>query len=60
LVQQGIDEKRFRNVNAKFAVMTLFNSMNWIYDHYKPNGKMKQSEISSELSLLFLNGLSKN
>jgi TetR/AcrR family transcriptional regulator, cholesterol catabolism regulator len=59
LVDDGIKQKRFRDVNAKFAVMTLFNSMNWIYDHYKPNGKMKQSEISQELSLLFLNGLSK-
>ena len=60
LVEDGIKQKRFRDVNAKFAVMTLFNSMNWVYDHYKPNGKMKQSEIASELSLLFLNGLSKN
>ena len=59
LVEDGIKQKRFRNVNAKFAVMTLFNSMNWIYDHYKPNGKMKQSEIASELSLLFLKGLTK-
>ena len=59
LVEDGIKQKRFRDVNAKFAVMTLFNSMNWIYDHYKPNGKMRQTEISSELSLLFLNGLTK-
>lgn len=60
LVEDGIKENCFRDVNAKFVVMTLFNSMNWIYDHYKPNGKLKQSEISQELALMFLSGISKN
>jgi hypothetical protein len=59
LIRSGEKNKSFKNINEKFVVMTLFSAMNWIYDYYKPNGKMKPQEIADHLAELILKGLKK-
>jgi AcrR family transcriptional regulator len=60
LIQEGIENKRFKNIDTKFVVMNLFSGMNWIYDYYKPNRKMQPKEIADNLVDLLLNGLKIN
>jgi len=57
LIRSGEKNKTFKNIDEKFVTMTLFSAMNWIYDYYKPNGKMRPKEIADHLAELILKGL---
>lgn len=59
VIQAGIEEGVFRNVDAKFLTLSMFSSMNWIYEWYNPKGKMSIDEICHELSQLILSGIRK-
>jgi AcrR family transcriptional regulator len=43
-------------VNLTVATYALFGMMNWIYNWYDPNGKLKVDELSENLTQLFLDG----
>jgi len=43
-------------VNLTVATYALFGMMNWIYNWYDPNGKLKVNELSDNLTQLFLEG----
>ena len=57
LIRSGEKNKTFKNIDEKFVTMTLFSAMNWMYDYYKPSGKMKPKEIADHLAELILKGL---
>ena len=57
LIRSGEKNKTFKNIDEKFVTMTLFSAMNWMYDYYKPSGKMKPKEIADHLAELLLKGL---
>ena len=59
IIQNGIDDGIFRDADVKFLTLSIFSSMNWIYDWYDPSGKMTIEEISEELSNLILSGIKK-
>ena len=44
-------------VDLTVATYALFGMMNWIYNWYDPQGKLKVSELVDNLTRLFLNGL---
>ena len=60
LVEEGHEEGIFKNIDTKFVVLTLFSAMNWIFDFYKPSGKMQPKEIAGHVTDLILNGLKNN
>lgn len=45
-----------RQIDLTVATYALFGMMNWIYNWYDPNGKMKVAELVENVSRLFLNG----
>jgi len=57
IIEQGIAEGSFKNIDPKFYCLTLFSSLNWTYDWYKPNGRFSVEEVSEQLSQLLLNGI---
>jgi len=59
IIEKGIEEGVFKTIDPKFYCLTLFSSLNWIYEWYKPDGKFTVYEISKQLSHLLLNGIRK-
>jgi TetR/AcrR family transcriptional regulator, cholesterol catabolism regulator len=45
-----------RQVDLTVATYALFGMMNWIYNWYDPNGKLKVNELAENLTRLFLGG----
>lgn len=59
LIQKGIEEKDFKDVNIKLAVFTIISALNATYDLYRSSEKMTQEEIAESISNLLLKGLKK-
>jgi len=59
LIQAGIKEKDFKEVNVKLAVFTILSALNATYDLYRSNEKMTPEEITENISNLLLKGLKK-
>src|SRR5215213_297222 len=47
-------------IDLTVATYALFGMMNWIYNWYDPHGKLKVSDLASNLLKLFLNGFVAN
>jgi len=47
-------------IDLTVATYALFGMMNWIYNWYDPDGKLKVSALASNLLKLFLNGFIAN
>ena len=59
VIQKGIDDKDFKEVNVKLAVFTIFSALNATYDLYRSSEKLSQEEIVESISNLLLKGLKK-
>jgi AcrR family transcriptional regulator len=59
IIQQGKEEGKFQFEDEKIAVLSLLSGLNWIYDWYKPEGKLTPEQVAQNLSNLLLNGLTK-
>ena len=59
IIQNGIADKDFKEVNLKVAVFTIFSALNATYDLYKSSEKLTQDEIAESISNLLLKGLKK-
>src|SRR3982751_5556692 len=46
-----------QRIDLTIATYALFGMMNWIYNWYDPQGKLKVSDLASNLLQLFLNGI---
>ncbi len=57
LIRRGEELGLFKNIHEKFVMMVLFSSINWLYDYYKPNGKLNPTQISDIITDIFLNGI---
>lgn len=60
IVKAGINDGTFKVKDDKFAVMTILSSINWIHNWYKPNGKMKATDIAENFTDLLINGLKRD
>jgi TetR/AcrR family transcriptional regulator, cholesterol catabolism regulator len=59
IVQTGIDELKFNEVDKGFAALTILSSVNWIVEWYSSDGKLSPMEIAEQLSRFILTGLRK-
>lgn len=59
ILQNGEDEGLFKEVDYKFAVLTILSSMNWVVEWYKPDGGMTPVQIAEKLTDFILSGLKK-
>lgn len=59
IVQDGMNEDIFGEVDARFAVLSILSSVNWIAEWYREDGAMSSDEIASRISDFVLGGLRK-
>lgn len=59
IIQTGIDEGRFSEIDVKFATLTILSSVNWIVEWYKTEGNLNPPQIAQKLSDFILSGLIK-
>ena len=59
IIKQGQNENLFDDVDSKFATLTIFSTVNWVYQWYEPNGEMTSDKIADSISDFILNGLRK-
>lgn len=60
IIQLGFNEGAFKDVDEKFATLTILASLNWVIEWYKPQGEMQPKEIAEKLTSFILSGLQKN
>jgi AcrR family transcriptional regulator len=53
----GHKEGIFKKMDAKFTVLALLSSINWMPSWYKPEGKLSPEEIAENVTDVFINGL---
>ncbi|WP_296623413.1 TetR/AcrR family transcriptional regulator [Marivirga sp.] len=53
----GHKEGTFKKMDAKFTVLALLSSINWMPSWYKPEGKLTPEEIAENVTDVFINGL---
>lgn len=59
ILNDGVNEDIFDDVDQKFATLTILSTVNWINEWYNPNGKMNAEQIAKKLSDFILGGLRK-
>jgi len=59
IVQGGIDEGAFQEVDRKIASLTILSSLNWVVEWYKKEGQLNPEEIADGLTKFILRGLKK-
>ena len=57
LVQAGIAQGTFAEVNVRFTAVALLASLNSVIQWYRPNGSLAPAQIASRMTKLFLDGL---
>ena len=57
IVKEGIVEAKFKAVDEKFIVLTIFSAMNWTYEWYKPESGMQAEEIGNNIANIIINGI---
>lgn len=60
IVILGFEEGEFKDVDPKFATLTILASLNWVGEWYRPEGEMQAKEIADKLTQFILSGLQKN
>ena len=60
IVQNGIDEGLFNEVDNKIAALTILSSLNWIVEWYSPEGAKNAGQIADQLYQFVLTGLKKD
>lgn len=53
----GNESGIFKTVDAKFTVLALLSSINWMPAWYKPGGKLSPKDIANNVTDVFINGL---
>lgn len=59
IIALGFEEGEFKDVDPKFATLTILASLNWVGEWYRPEGEMQPKEIANKLTQFILSGLQK-
>lgn len=59
ILREGMAKKVFGKKDETFFVLTIFSTINWVYEWYDPAGKFTPEEIAENLSDVILNGIRK-
>jgi AcrR family transcriptional regulator len=59
ILREGMVRKMFGKQDETFIVLTIFSTLNWVYEWYNPGGKFTPEEIADNLSSVILNGIRK-
>jgi AcrR family transcriptional regulator len=59
IIKEGMEKGVFEKQDETFTVLTIFSSLNWLYQWYDEKGKFTAEQIGSNLAKLILNGIRK-
>lgn len=59
IIQTGMDENIFENLDKKFVVLTLLSSVNWVAQWYNPEGPLTPEKIAENISDILIYGIKK-
>ena len=57
IIQAGINEGTFNEIDVKFAALTILSSVNWIVEWFNEEGALSPDEVAGRLSDFILTGL---
>lgn len=57
IIEAGIRTGEFKNRNAFTTLYTIFSSVRWLYDWYKPERNITPDELYAQIGALLMNGL---
>lgn len=57
VVQDGIEQGYFNAADARLATVMILSSLNWVYQWYRPDGRMSPDEIALLMTSFILDGL---
>ncbi len=57
IIEKGIENGEIKNLPVTIMLHTIFSSIRWIYDWYKPEGQIRKEELQESLSELLIEGL---
>jgi hypothetical protein len=60
IIQTGIDEHKFNEIDKKFGALTILSTVNGIIEWYKPDGNLTPKEIAQNLYSFIWSGLKLN
>lgn len=59
IIQTGMDENIFENLDKKFVVLTLLSSVNWVAQWYNPEGPLTPEKIAENIADILIYGIKK-
>src|SRR6185295_9133210 len=59
IVREGMSKKVFEKQDETFTVLTIFSSLNWVYEWFDAKGKFTAEQIAENLAKLILDGIRK-
>lgn len=57
VIEQGIVEGKFRDVDPRVAALAFFGMSNWSYHWYTPSGKYRSHDLAEQFYDIFVNGI---
>jgi AcrR family transcriptional regulator len=59
IVRRGVETGEFRTVDVRLTTLAIFGTVNWAYQWYRSDGRLRPREIAYVFSDLLLNGMSR-
>ncbi len=59
IIESGIEQGAFKQLDSFTALYTIFSSMRWLYDWYKPERPVTPDQLYEQISTLLMSGLEK-
>ncbi|MDX1941575.1 MAG: TetR/AcrR family transcriptional regulator [Saprospiraceae bacterium] len=57
IIEEGIRNGEFKPLDPFATLYTIFSSMRWLYDWYKPERKVSPEQLYEQISTLLMSGL---
>lgn len=57
IVEAGIVEGTIKPMHAQVILYTIFSSVRWLYDGYKPSGDLSPEKLEDEMVALLMDGI---
>lgn len=57
IIEQGIAKGDFRPLDPSILLYTLFSSIRWVYDWFKPERAVDQDKLESEIAEFLMRGM---
>ncbi len=59
IIEMGIQNGEFKPLDSFTILYTIFSSVRWLYDWYKPERKVSPDDIYQQIAALLMSGLSR-